>query len=183
MSVASIYAKSLLDLSIETKQVEEVRNDMKLIRSVCSETKPLKLMLESPVVKTDKKMKVLEQIFENKISKTTMTFLKLLAHKRREGAMDEVASAFEDQYKSYKNITTATVTTAVPLDSDSKSKILGLVKEYAKGDVDLVEKTDKSLIGGFVLTVKDKQIDTSIKRKLNDLKKTFSVNLYVPDLN
>lgn len=183
MIVASRYAKSLIDLAVETKQLEEVRNDMRLIAQVCKENREFVILLESPVVKTDKKMAIFKSIFEGKISVTTQAFLDIVARKRREGFIDNIAFAFDEQYKVFKNITSAVITTAVKLDDASKAQVLKIVKESVKGEVDLVERTDKSLIGGFILTVNDKQIDTSIKRKLNDLKKNFSGNLYVPDLN
>ena len=156
---------------------------MRLIKQVCQENREFVILLESPVVKTDKKMAIFKSIFGGKISVTTATFLDLIARKRREGYIDNIAYAFEEQYKLYKNITTAVITTAVPLDAATKSKVSDLVKKNAKGEVQLIEKIDKSLIGGFILTVNDKQVDTSIKRKLNDLRKDFSTNLYVPDLN
>jgi F-type H+-transporting ATPase subunit delta len=183
MIVASRYAKSLIDLAVETKQLEEVANDMRLIKQVCKENREFVVLLESPVVKTDKKMAVFKSIFGGKISATTATFLDLIARKRREGYIDDIAYAFDEQYKEFKNITSAVVTTAVPLDAATKSKIIDIVKKSATGEVQLTEKIDKSLIGGFVLTVNDRQVDTSIKRKLNDLRKSFSTNLYVPDLN
>lgn len=183
MIVASRYAKSLIDLAVETKQLEAVRNDMRLIKSVCENNRDFVLLLESPVIKTDKKMSVLKQVFEGKISQTTLVFLNLIARKRREGYIDNIAFAFEEQFKAHENITTAVITTAVPIDAGLKAKILEIVKQNYTGKIDLIEKTDKNLIGGFVLTVNDKQIDVSIKRKLNDLRKSFSVNLYVPDLN
>ncbi len=183
MIVPSRYAKALIDLAVETKQLEEVANDMRLIKQVCRENREFVILLESPVVKTDKKMAIFKSIFGGKISVTTSTFLDLIARKRREGYIDDIAYAFDEQYKLYKNITTAVVTTAVPLDSATKNKIIEMVKKNAKGEVQLIEKVDKGLIGGFVLTVNDRQIDASIKRKLNDLRKNFSTNLYVPDLN
>lgn len=183
MIVASRYAKSLIDLAVETKQLEEVANDMRLIKKVCKENREFVMLLESPVVKTDKKMAVFKAIFGGKISATTATFLDLIARKRREGYIDDIAYAFDEQYKVFKNITTAVITTAIPLDAATKAKVSEIVKSTAKGEVELIEKVDKSLIGGFILTVNDKQVDTSIKRKLNDLRKNFSTNLYVPDLN
>lgn len=183
MIVASRYAKSLIDLAVDTKQLEEVRNDMKLISQVCKENHEFVLLLESPVIKTDKKMAIFKKVFEGKISNTTLAFLNVIATKRREGYIDNIAYDFETQYKAFKNITSAVITTAVPLDAATKAKVMELVKSKAKGEVDLVEKIDKSLIGGFILTVDDKQVDSSIKRKLNDLRKNFSGNAYVPDLN
>lgn len=183
MIVASRYAKSLIDLSIAEKQLEEVRKDMALIDQTCRESREFAMLLASPIVKTDKKVAVLKQIFEGKVSKVTLAFLNMIASKRREDIIPEIASAFEEQYKEHKNIITAVVTTAAPLDAATKAKMLELVKQKIKGEIDLVEKVNKDLIGGFVLTVNDKQIDASIRRKLNEMKKDFSGNVYAPQLN
>jgi F-type H+-transporting ATPase subunit delta len=183
MIVASRYAKSLIDLAIGTKQLEEVHKDMLLINQVCTQNHDFVVMLESPVIKTDKKMAIFKKVFEGKISVTTLAFLNMIATKRREGYIDDIARSFDDQFKAFMGITKAVVTTAAPLDSSMKGKIMDLVKKSAKGEVELIEKIDKSLIGGFVLTVNDRQVDASIKRKLNDLRKDFSYNPYVPDLN
>ena len=183
MVVASRYAKSLIDLAIGTKQLEEVRKDMQLIKQVCNSNHEFVLLLESPVVKTDKKMAIFKIIFSNKISATTQAFLNLIATKRREGYIDDIANAFDDQYKLYMNIITVKVESASALDAKSKKAILDLVKQTARGEIELIEKINPSLIGGFVLTIDDKQIDQSVKRKLNDLRKDFSVNLFVPNMN
>jgi F-type H+-transporting ATPase subunit delta len=179
MIVASRYAKSLLDLAIEMKQLEEVNKDMRLIKSVCHQNREFSLLLKSPVISTDKKNAIVKAIFDGKVSKTTSSFLNLLTLKRREGDIEEIANAFSEQYNINKNITTAVITTAVTLDDDTKKKVLEIVKKSATGEVEIIEKIDKNLIGGFVLTVNDKQIDASIKRKLNDLKKGFSSSHYV----
>lgn len=183
MIVASRYAKSLIDLAIETKQLEEVRKDMLLVKEVCQANHDFVLLLESPVVKTDKKMAIFKSLFEGKISKTTQAFLNLIAGKRREGYMNDIAKSFDEQYKAFKNITTVKVASAIALDENLKKEILALVKKTVTGEIELVEKVDPSLIGGFVLTMNDKQVDQSVKRKLNDLRKDFAGNAYVPSMN
>lgn len=183
MIVASRYAKSLIDLAIETKQLEQVRKDMLLIKEVCNSNHDFVLLLESPVVKTDKKMNIFKSVFEGKISATTTAFLSLLATKKREGYIDDVARAFDDQYKKHMNITSVIVETAMAIDDQRRKEIMELVKKQVNGQIELVEKINNELIGGFVLTINDKQIDQSVKRKLNDLKKNFSVNEYVPSIN
>src|SRR4051812_10039428 len=105
MIVASRYAKSLLDLAIEMKQVEEVNKDMRLIKSVCHQNRELSLLLKSPVIGTEKKNAIVKAIFDGKVSKTTLSFLNLLTLKRREGDIEEIAIAFNDQYNLNKNIT------------------------------------------------------------------------------
>jgi len=179
MIVASRYAKSLIDLAVETKQLEEVIKDMRLIKDVCAQNHEFVTMLQSPVVKTDRKQAIFKEVFEGKISKTTLSFLNLMAVKRREGYTAEIAKAFDEQYKLYKNITTVKVTSAIALDDKLRKQVMELVKKTVSGEVELVEKVDPSLIGGFVLTIDDKQVDQSVKRKLNDLRKTLSGDIYL----
>jgi F-type H+-transporting ATPase subunit delta len=174
MSVASRYAKSLIDLAIESNQLEAVRNDMKLISQVCSQNADFNTLLESPVVKTDKKQAIFKSIFDGKVTQITSSFLNLIAVKRRENYINVIAKSFDEQYKTFLNITSATVHSAVALDDKLKSEILNLIKQTSKGTVELTQKVDSTLIGGFVLTINDTQIDQSVKRKLNDLKKNFS---------
>jgi F-type H+-transporting ATPase subunit delta len=174
MIVASRYAKSLLGLAIESKTLEEVRKDMLLIKDVCTNNRDFVLLLESPVIKTDKKLAVFSALFDGKVSKMTSTFLTLIANKRREGYIDDIAMAFDDQYKIYKNITTVKVQSAVALDAKLRTQVIDIVKQTVSGEIELIEEVDAALIGGFVLTINDKQVDQSVKRKLNDLKKTFS---------
>jgi F-type H+-transporting ATPase subunit delta len=174
MNVASTYAKSLINLAVEAKQLEVVRNDMILIANLCSQNRDFINLLNSPIVKTDKKQAIFKSLFHTKISNITATFINLIASKRRESYLSHIAIAFDEQYKTFLNITSATVHTAVALDDKLKNQILNLVKQTTTGSVDLIEKIDHTLIGGFVLTINDKQLDQSVKRKLNDLRKNFA---------
>ena len=104
-----------------------------------------------------------------------------MAEKRREGYLDDIAFAFVEQYKAHKNIITAVITSANGLDPVAKSKLLAMIKETATGEIELIEKIDKKLIGGFKVKVGDKQVDSSVLRKLNELRKTFAENPYIKD--
>ena len=174
MSVASRYAKSIIDLAVEKNQLEAVRNDMQLITKVCSQNAEFITLLDSPVVKIDKKQAIFKVIFDGKVSPITLSFLNLIALKRRESNVNAIAKEFDEQYKLRLNITSAVVTSAIALDEKLKGDILNLVKQTTTGTVELTQKVDSSLIGGFVLTINDRQIDQSVKRKLNDLRKNFS---------
>ncbi|MCD6067272.1 MAG: atpH [Bacteroidetes bacterium] len=181
MGAASRYAKSLIGLAVEKGQLEAIHKDMQMIKGLCDSNPDFVNLLESPVVKTDKKKAILAEIFKGKISDLTFSFINIIADKRREGYIDDIAKAFDGQYKAYKNILTAVITSANGIDAATKSKVLELVKATTNGEVELIEKTDKDLIGGFVLTVGDKQIDASVARKLNDLRKNFSENPFVKE--
>ena len=177
MIVASRYAKSLIDLATEIKKLEQTRIDMLLVKEVCESNHDFALLLQSPIVKTDKKLAIFKSIFEGKISETTSAFLNLIVSKRREGYLKDISISFDEQYKIKKNITTVRVTSPIKLDANLKKQILEIVKQTVTGEIDLIEKLDQSLIGGFVLTINDTQFDQSVKRKLNDLRKTFAGNI------
>ena len=181
MIVASRYAKSLLDLAVEKGQLEAIRKDMQLVKSVCVSNIDFVIFLESPVIKTDKKKEILSSVFKGKVSDLTMAFMNIIADKRREGYIDDIAKAFDEQYKIHKNVLTAVITSASGIDDATRAKVMELVKSTASGEVDLIEKTDAALIGGFVLRIGDKQYDTSVTRKLNDLRKNFSENPFVKE--
>jgi F-type H+-transporting ATPase subunit delta len=176
MIVATRYAKSLLQLAVEKGQLEKVYADMLFIQSVCEKHKDFVNFLNSPIINTDKKLSVLNEIFKGHVSDISLSFFVILANKRREMYMGDIAKSFIAQYKEHKNILTAVITSAKGIDASVKAKVLELVKQTTKGEVELVEKVDKDLIGGFVLRIGDKQVDASVSRKLNDLRKTFTEN-------
>jgi len=91
----------------------------------------------------------------------------------------EVAKEFIVQYNAYKSIQVAEVSSASGLTDKQRTQLIAAVKEISgMKEVQLVEKINPSLIGGFVLKVNDRQLDESISSKLNALRVQFSKNLY-----
>ncbi len=174
MIAASRYAKSLLDLAVEKKQLDVVYKDMLLIKSAIESSHDLRVFLKNPVVRIDKKLSVLNALFGKSVSKLTNTYLELVTNKIRTSILLEISIEFVNQYRNFNGITTAIITSAVKLDDASRKKALEILKAYAKGEVELTEKVNPSLIGGFVLVVGDKQIDNSVSRQLLNLKKNFN---------
>jgi len=171
MIVAQRYAKALMELAAEANKVDAVRNDMKAVKQVYDTNRDFALFLDSPIIKTDKKLSVLNEIFNGKISDLTMSFLALITKKRREAYLNNIAEAFDEQYKTNKNIFTAVITSAKGLDATTKQKVVELVKGQMKGEVELIEKINPETIGGFILKIGDRQIDRSVATQLNTLKK------------
>jgi len=175
------YAKALLDLAGEQNSIDKVYADMKLIADVCRQNHELGALMKSPVVKTDKKQAILKKIFLGKISKVTELFIMLLAEKRRESFLETIAGEFAEQYKVKKNILTAVITTASGLDESLRKKVLEIVKKSADSEVELIEKTNDKLIGGFTLQVGDKRVDASIAKQIRKLSQSFSENPYIKE--
>jgi F-type H+-transporting ATPase subunit delta len=181
--VSNRYAKSLLDLALERGQLEPVNEDMRLVLETIRANRDLSILLRSPVVKTDKKQEILKAIFGGQIGVISTEFLNILTRKRREGELEGIAEAFVSQYKKHKQILTAVITTASGLDDKLRSQVMEVVKQSAGGKaIELVEKTDKALIGGFVLRIGDKQVDSSVLRQIRNLERNFSENPYISEI-
>jgi len=178
--LAGRYAKSLIDLAIEKNQLTAVYNDILFLQEACKISKEFVVLLKSPIVKADKKGKVLDAITGGKISVITATFNKLLLQKGREFFLPEIITAFIHQYKEHLGIQTAKLTTAVPISEDLKQSILDKIGAVRTGKtIELETAVDESLIGGFVLEVGDQLVDGSIAFDLKNIKKQFQNNDFI----
>ena len=176
------YVKSLLDLAVEQKVLDEVHQDLLLFSKVVDENRGFGLMLKSPVIKHDKKRAILESLFAKKVNKLTMAFFDIITVKNREPLLPAIAREFHNSYNEHKGIKKATVISASPLDGKLRSEFESLVKSYSdKKEVELIEKIDKEMIGGFILNIGDRQIDASIKSRLKALQLQFSQNPYIKE--
>lgn len=172
--VASRYAKALINNALEKGKLEQVHTDMKIVLVACKKLKDFSLLLKSPLIKTDKKIKIFKEIFKEQISDVTQEFIILVTKNRREPMLEEIAAEFLEQYKVKKNIVSATVTSAIKLPSEMVDKIKGILTKSFHAEIELVENVDQRLIGGFVLRIGNKEADLSVLRQLNQLRKNFN---------
>ena len=181
--VASRYAKSLLDLSIEQQQLDKVYADVVWLQSVCKTNSDFVNMLKSPVIGADKKIKILEAITTQKVSQLTDAFLKLLVNKTREYSLPEILKAFKEQYQKLEGIQAVTVTTAVPITNELKGVFLKKIQSIIGNEkIEMETAVREELIGGFTLEIGDTYVDASILRDLNDVKKQFASNEYIHNI-
>lgn len=179
--IASRYAKSLIELAQEKGILEEVHNDMKAFDEVVKENRQLVLALKNPVLQSEKKKAILNALFGD-VNELSKAFFDIITRKKRADVLPAVASEFHKQYNIIKGIQVAQVTTAAPLNPSLRERIITLVKDISeKQNVQLNEKVDEQLIGGFILTVGDKQIDDSLKTKLNHLQRELTQNQYIKE--
>lgn len=180
--VGKRFAKSVLDLAVEKNVLDEVRADMALILSACQASKDLRVMLSSPIVNNEKKMSVLNKVFGGKIGELSLKFIQLITKKGREGALMDIAYAYEQLYLEHKNILKAEVLSVDGISDTVRTKVKELVAKAYNKEVLLEEKVDPELIGGLILTVSDKQVDASIRSQLDKLKRGFDRNPFVSEL-
>ena len=181
--LAGRYAKSLLDLAVEKQVLEPVLQDMMSIESLCSQSAEFCSMLKSPVIRGEKKVAVIKALLGDSVSPLTTGFIALVSDKSRESVLREIASAFIAQYKIYKNILVATLTTALPASAELKATVESKAKAlYPNQEIELQTKVDPAMIGGFLLEVGDRVIDATVRRDLLEVRKNFKDNLYVSTL-
>ena len=174
------YAKSVIDLATEKGVLEEVFNDMKFLQSICISNKDFVAVLRSPIIKEDKKNHIIEAITSGRINQLTALFIKLLGSKGRESNLPEIISSFIGQYNTIKGIHKAKLTTASDISADLKNLFITKIKSSANVEnIELETFVDDKIIGGFVLEIEGKLVDSSILRDLKDVQKQFMNNDYV----
>ena len=167
------YATSLLETSLEKNNLEAVSSDIELVVKTLEQNRQLQLMLESPVVKSETKLSILKEIFNNKISKETIDFIAFIVLKKRENLLGPIGKRFFDLRDEHLGIANVSVTTAAEFSNDQKNVLKSKMEKILNKEVRLDFKTDTKLIGGFIAKVNDTLFDASIKHQLELLKKQF----------
>ncbi|MEO8720274.1 MAG: ATP synthase F1 subunit delta [Ginsengibacter sp.] len=177
--LAKRYAKSLIDISTELKQLDAVHDDVLFLKSVMDMSREFVLMLDSPIINPDKKYRVIHAVTDGRISKITETFLKLICAKNREANLPGVASSFIEQYNTIIGLHNAKLTTASPISKELADSFISKIKSSTSYDnIHLETAVDENIIGGFILQMEGKLLDNSIQRNLHDVKKEFANNDY-----
>lgn len=172
IKVASRYAKSILGLAQERNNLDAVKNDMVLLNHVLNENTELGNVLKNPIIPLDKKVSVLNGIFQGKVSEITLLFFKLTIQKGRAPMLHLIAKSFISQYNEMNGIVIAEVVSAGPLDEQAKAEVIRIVKnEIGAKEVILKTSQNPKLIGGFIIKVGDIQYDASIANKFVKLRK------------
>ena len=178
--VASRYAKSLLDLAAEKQSLDQVKSDMDLLLSVFCQSSEFRSVVKSPVIHTDKKQDVFNQVFKNRFSELTNLFIQLVLRKGREKDLQQIAGSFIVQYNERKGITRVKITTAVALDKAELQQLADRLKaKEGLKEMELHVEVKPELIGGFILQYGDRMIDTSISRKVNELSALIEDDSYI----
>lgn len=180
VKIATRYAKSLLDLSIERNEVDTVFTDMEWLQSVCKSNRDFVNLLRSPIIKSDTKGKIVEAVTKGRVGKLTDAFIRLLIRKGRESALPEITQAFIVQFKVYKNIYPVKLTTATALSEELKNEIISHIKSTTEmQNIELETVVKDEIIGGFILQAGDKLVDASIAYDLKVIAKQFENNDFI----
>jgi F-type H+-transporting ATPase subunit delta len=169
--IAVRYAKALFLTALDKDILEPVHKDILLIDSIIYQIDNFQIFLSSPVNKPSVKIKFIKQVFaEGLIHEITLSFLNLVVQNNRAAYIPGITRYFIHLYRKHKGIQSAEFVLAAESDEKLNERILKVLKELFKSEIDLQVSVDKSLIGGFILRVEDQQYDASIATALNKMK-------------
>lgn len=164
------YAKAFFSMGKEKKQLDVLKKDIELIFSVCNESADFKLLLESPVIKTSQKLKLMDAIFKGKIHELSSNFLHMITENKREVHLPGICRNILALYKKDQDVRTVVITSAVSLSPEIIDQIKSKLEDEFKAKIELSEQVDPLLVGGFILRVDDQQLDASIASQLKKIK-------------
>jgi F-type H+-transporting ATPase subunit delta len=166
------YAKAMLSYAQESKAAEAVANDMYSLISLLQDNNEVQTMLENPILPVAEKEAVLKELF-SQASPETFKLFSLLAAKNRLATLAVTGEQYVRLYAQTQGEVTAIVTTAIGLTPSLKQAVLEKAKGLTKENVQLENKIDPGIIGGFILKIGDLQYDASVSHQLNSIKTTL----------
>lgn len=169
--VAERYARSLFELAAEAKAVSKVEADLSSFEKLLASSPDLDRLIKSPVFSADDQFKAIGSIADKaKIGGLTGNFLRIVARNRRLFAVPGMISAFRRIAAEARGEVSAAVTSAHELSAAQQTELKAALKSVAGKDVAIDVTVDPSLLGGLIVKMGSRQIDTSLKTKLNSLK-------------
>lgn len=170
--ISKTYGEALFELAMEEQKLDVLFEEAKAVRDILRENADFGKLMGNPKISGEDKLKVAEKVFKGRVSDEMAGFLMIIIEKDRYAELDAILTYFIDRVKEEKHIGVAFVTTAVKLEEAAQTKIKNRLLETTKYEtMEMHYSVDPSIIGGMVIRIGDRVIDSSITTKLNELKK------------
>lgn len=168
-ALGRLYGKALLDLAEEQGQGEALLAELGELAAFLDATAELRDFLGSPLVDEEVRERTIEKLFRGRMSDLLVDFLQVVNRKGRLSALRDIAEAYRSEYRELRGLIDARVRTAVPLGEAQRIRLIEAIARFSGRRPDLIEKVDPSLIGGMVVAVGGKKIDTSVETHLREM--------------
>ena len=170
--ISKTYGDALFELAVEEDKVDVLLEEIEQLQKILAENEDFGRLMNHPKIIKEEKIKVAGSVFAGRISEELLGFLTIIISKDRYREINEILTYFVAKVKEYKGIGIATVTTAVPLkESQCKEVEKRLLDTTKYKSMEISYGVDASLIGGMVIRIGDRVVDSSIRTKLNELQK------------
>jgi F-type H+-transporting ATPase subunit delta len=169
--MAGRYATALFELALEQNAIDRVRSDLDGFDRLIAESADLERLVRSPVFTADEQGRAILTVLDRAgIGGVAANFIKLVAAKRRLFAIREMIRGFRNLVARHRGEATAQVTVAEPLNGQRLDELKDALKSVTGKDVALDVKVDPTIIGGLIVKLGSRMVDTSLRTKLNALK-------------
>ena len=169
--IAERYAGSLYELAAQENAVEKVEADLAGFEALLTESEDLSRLIRSPVFSAEEQLGAVSAIADKAgIKGLVGNFLRVVARNRRLFAVPSMIRAFRVIAAQARGEVAAEVTTAHPLSAAQEKELRATLKDVTGKNVAIDATVDPSLLGGLVVKIGSRQIDTSLRTKLNSLK-------------
>ena len=169
--VSGRYATALFELARDEQSVDQVRADLDKFEAMLNDSADLKRLVRSPVFAADAQLKALTAVLDKAgIAGTSAKFLKVLTANRRLFAVADVIRAYRALVAKFKGEASAEVTVAEELSDKNLDALKAALKSVTGKDVALNVKVDPSIIGGLVVKLGSRMVDSSLRTKLNSIR-------------
>jgi F-type H+-transporting ATPase subunit delta len=169
--MAGRYANALFELALETNAIEAVKTELDRFDAIVADNADLTRLVRSPVFSAEEQLQALSAVLERMgIRGLAANFLKLAASNRRLFAVRDMIKAFRALVAQHKGEAAAAVTVAEPLKDAHVDALRAALKAVSGKDVDLDVKVDPAILGGLVVKLGSRMVDSSLRTKLNAIK-------------
>ena len=169
--VSDRYASALYDLAAEKKLVDDVLGDLSNLKNILKDNKELSLVVKSPLITSIDKLNIFESLLKKiNANELTSTFIKVIEKNKRFSNLASIITQFININSQKRGDVLADVTSADELNDDQKNNITNQLKSILGDKLSLSFDVDKSIMGGLIVKVGSKMIDTSLANKINKLK-------------
>ncbi len=169
--VTSRYASALFDLANAEKKIPAVEKDLGRFDALLKGSDALKRLVVSPVFSADDQSNAIDAILTKaKITGLVGNFIRVVARNRRLFAMQDMLAAYRKLAAEHRGEVTADVTVAQKLSAEQTKELKAALKSVVGKEVALNATVDPSILGGMIVKVGSRQIDTSLKIRLSSLK-------------
>ena len=169
--MAGRYATALFELALEERALDQVQKDLETFDALVAGSPDLERLVRSPVFTADEQAKALVAILQKaNIGGLAANFLKIVAANRRLFAVRDMIRGFRKLVAQHKGETTAEVTVAEKMSEQNLAALTSALKSVTGKDVALDVKIDPAIIGGLVVKLGSRMVDSSLRTKLNSIK-------------
>lgn len=168
--ISKTYGEALFSLAVDEAKVDDFEQEIEVIIQVLHENPDFQKLMNHPKISKEEKIQVIHTVFEKRISEELVGFLTIIVSKERYNELDAILEYFQTEVKAMKGIGVAYVTTVIELNENQKKQVVTKLLETTNyNQMEMHYAINKNLIGGMVIRIGDRVVDSSVKTKLEKL--------------